>query len=119
MIGIDWPTILIVPRHIAPVRVPLDRAIVTFVADGHEIVRIEEEIEVALVVSLVMRDWSVRFLALPYQQLAAAVPLAGVVVAEEYPLAERLPGGMFVERLMLWPVPLRRHAGSRPQASGR
>lgn len=119
MIGIDRTTVLIVPRHIAPVRVPLDRAVVTFVADGHDVRRIEEEIEVALVVPLVMGDGSVRCLALPYQQLAAAVPLAGVVVAEEYPLAERLPGGMPVERLMLWSVPLRRHAGSLPQASDR
>ena len=119
MIGVDRTAVLIVPRHIAPVRMPLDRAIVTFVTHGHDVLRIEEEVEVALVVSLVMRDWSVRLLALPYQQLAAAVPLAGVVVAEEYPLAERLPGGMLVERLVLRPVPLRRHAGSRLQASGR
>lgn len=118
MIGIDRPTILIVPRHIAPVRVPLDRAIVTFVAHGHDVLRIEEEVEVALVVSLVMGDRSVRFLPLPYQQLAAAVPLAGVVIAEENPLAERLPSGMLVERLVLRPVPLRCHAGCRLQASG-
>ncbi|GMB79304.1 hypothetical protein NN6n1_00860 [Shinella zoogloeoides] len=106
MIRIDRSAVLIVPLHIAKVRVPLDWAIVTFVAHGHDVLMVEEEIEVALVVPLVMGAGSVRCLALPYQQLAAAVPLAGVVIAEEYPLAERLPGGMPVERLMLWSVPL-------------
>lgn len=96
MVGIDRTTVLIVPWHIAAVRVPLDWAVVTFVADGHEIVRIEEEIEVALMVSLVMGDRSVRLLPLPYQQLAAAVPLACVVIAKEDRPSERLPGGMLV-----------------------
>jgi len=96
MIGIDRPTVLIVPRHIAPVRVPLDRAVVTFVADGHDVRRIEEEIEVAFMVSLVVGDRSVRLLPLPYQQLAAAVPLACVVIAKEDRPSERLPGGMLV-----------------------
>ena len=76
MVGIDRTTVLIVPWHIAAVRVPLDWAVVTFVADGHDVLWIEEEIEVALMVSLVMGDRSVWLLALPYQQLAAAVPLA-------------------------------------------
>lgn len=59
------------------------------------------------------------FFALPYQRLAAAVPLAGVVVAEENPLTKRLLGGLLVERLVLRPVALRRQPSSRLQASDR
>ena len=103
--------------HIAANRMPLDRAIVAFVADGHEVGRVEEQSEVPLVVPLVMGDGSAWRLALADQQLSAAVPLAGVVIAKEYSLAERLPCRMLVERLMLRPEAFRRHAGFQPQAN--
>jgi hypothetical protein len=59
---------------------PLDAAVMAFLAYCHEVLFIEEQRLIALVVLDVVGDWSVRLVALTYEGPTTAVPLAGVTI---------------------------------------
>lgn len=65
---------------IASVCMPLDAAIVAFLAYSHEVLFIEEQRLIAFVVLDVVDDWSIRLIALAYEGPTTAVPLADVAI---------------------------------------
>jgi hypothetical protein len=83
MIWIDGPAVFIVANDIAAVRRPLCPVVVTFLADRHQVLRVEEESHVPFVVPPMVDDWAVWCRRFAYEEPPAARPLAYPVVSVE------------------------------------
>ncbi|MBA8822309.1 hypothetical protein BRY73_02880 [Ochrobactrum sp. P6BS-III] len=70
---------------IASVSEPLGLLVMALLAYGNDVLFIQEEIEIALVILLVVSHWSVVCVALAYEVLATSRPLACPVIPIQYP----------------------------------
>jgi hypothetical protein len=86
MIRIYGPAIFIVAADISAVRCPLSPVVVAFLANGHQVLRVEEESHVPFVVPPMVDDWAVWCRRFAYEEPAAAGPLTYPVVPVEDPV---------------------------------
>jgi hypothetical protein len=91
MLRIYWPTVFIVAGDVPAVRCPLSPVVVAFLANRHQVFRIEEECQVALMVPPMVDNRTVWCMRLAYEEPAAARPLACPIVSIEYALSEWAP----------------------------
>ena len=89
MVRIDRPAIGCAPCEVSALLLPLDETIVHRLGDGLDVREVEEQLAIALMRHLVVRDRGVGLLSLAYAKLSG--PLADVLVAPECLEAERLP----------------------------
>jgi hypothetical protein len=69
---------------VASVSEPLGLLVMALLAYGNDILLIQEEIEIAFVILLMVSHWSVVCVALAYEVLATSRPLACPVVSIQY-----------------------------------
>jgi len=81
---INRSSILIMTTDIASVGEPLGLLVMALLAYGNDVLLIQEEIEIAFVILLMVSHWSVVCVALAYEVLAASRPLACPVVPIQY-----------------------------------
>jgi hypothetical protein len=87
MLRIYGPAVFIVPTDVPAVRCPLRPVVVAFLADGHQVLGIEEESHVPFVIPPMVDHWAVWCRCLAYEQPSAARPLACPVVSIENALS--------------------------------
>jgi hypothetical protein len=67
VVRVYWPAVFIMAGDISAVGALLRSTIVAFLADGHQVLGVEEECHVALVVPPVVDNWAVWCRRLAYQ----------------------------------------------------
>ncbi len=69
---------------VASVSEPLGLLVMALLAYGNDVLFVQEEIEIAFVILLMVSHWSVVCVALAYEVLATPRPLAGPVIPIQY-----------------------------------